>query len=193
MLHGIVQLRQGEFEDAIEKIWIEGKSEKFEWESLMKYEAEFDHPLWKRWKDQALDSGHRGADYFEIGGRWSGSLILHRLKAIDAKHFNRFWKDLDKIDSGKCAIMLFRKAYPMYRGKIPIRRNQRDFFGSPDDAQIMDGTLYKQLKRHYVHDVSYQFEFGKADVICTENDVDWPPEREEVIGKYWVVVVDYHD
>jgi len=53
-------------EDAVEKIWIEGKSEKFEWEPLVKYEQEFDHPLWNRWKNQAIGSGHKGADYFEI-------------------------------------------------------------------------------------------------------------------------------
>lgn len=136
----------------------------------------------------------RRADYFKIGGRWSGSLILHRLKAVDARLFIRFWKSLEQINSRKVAVKLFRKTFPDYRGKmIPLWREQTDFLGCPDDAQIMDKALFKQLKQRFVEDVTYEYEFGKADVICTEKNVDWPPTGKKAIGKYWVVVVDYHD
>jgi hypothetical protein len=36
------------------------------------------------------------------------------------------------------AERLFRKTFPMFRGKLPINRGGTDFEGEPDDAQIMD-------------------------------------------------------
>jgi predicted dehydrogenase len=53
-------------EDDDPKIWIEGKSAKYHWEPLKKYQDEFDHPLWKKWSREALKTGHRGADFVQL-------------------------------------------------------------------------------------------------------------------------------
>jgi predicted dehydrogenase len=48
-----------------DSIYIEGRSpEEHIWESEDKYMQEFDHPLWKRFEDQASGSGHGGMDFF---------------------------------------------------------------------------------------------------------------------------------
>ncbi len=53
-------------------IWIEGRSgqgacgEALEWESLWKYRDEFEHPWWKRQRDEANRTGHGGGDHFVL-------------------------------------------------------------------------------------------------------------------------------
>ncbi len=53
-------------------VWIEGKSEATEdgiagsWDDLEKYAAEFDHPLWRKFGDEAGKAGHGGGDFFVI-------------------------------------------------------------------------------------------------------------------------------
>jgi predicted dehydrogenase len=48
------------------KIWIEGKSAKYHFEPLRKYQDEYDHPLWKKRSKEALKTGHRGADFIQL-------------------------------------------------------------------------------------------------------------------------------
>ena len=46
-------------------LYIEGLSkDEHRWEKEDKYLKEFDHPLWKRFQDQAAGSGHGGMDFF---------------------------------------------------------------------------------------------------------------------------------
>jgi len=48
-----------------DSIYIEGRSPKEHvWESEEGYMAEYDHPLWKRFEEQASGSGHGGMDFF---------------------------------------------------------------------------------------------------------------------------------
>jgi len=48
-----------------DSIYIEGRSpEEHEWEPFAPYQQEFDHPLWKRYGEQAEGAGHGGMDFF---------------------------------------------------------------------------------------------------------------------------------
>ncbi|UCH61962.1 MAG: Gfo/Idh/MocA family oxidoreductase [Fidelibacterota bacterium] len=48
-----------------DSIYIEGRSpEEHEWESFAAYQEEFDHPLWRRYGEQAEGAGHGGMDFF---------------------------------------------------------------------------------------------------------------------------------
>jgi predicted dehydrogenase len=53
-------------EEAEQRIWLEGRSPKYEWEPFSKYAKEFDHPLWAKWADEALKTRHRGGDYIQL-------------------------------------------------------------------------------------------------------------------------------
>jgi predicted dehydrogenase len=54
-------------DDGVEqRVWIEGRSAKYEWEPLGNYAAEYEHPLWKSWREQASHSGHSGGDFFVV-------------------------------------------------------------------------------------------------------------------------------
>ena len=48
-------------------IYIEGVSpEPHRWQPFADYQQEYDHPLWKRYKDRATGSGHGGMDFFVV-------------------------------------------------------------------------------------------------------------------------------
>ena len=48
-----------------EKIYIEGKSKDDAWEPLSAYQAEYEHPLWKKLSARAKGGGHGGMDFME--------------------------------------------------------------------------------------------------------------------------------
>jgi hypothetical protein len=50
-----------------DSIYIEGVSpEPHRWESAQPFLEKYDHPLWKRFEDQAAGSGHGGMDFFIV-------------------------------------------------------------------------------------------------------------------------------
>ena len=60
-----VQGTQGIWQKDARSIYIEGASEEeHRWDKEDQYLTEYDHPLWKRFEDQAAGSGHGGMDFF---------------------------------------------------------------------------------------------------------------------------------
>ena len=60
-----VQGTQGIWQKDARSIYIEGISEEeHRWDKEDQYLREYDHPLWKRFEDQAAGSGHGGMDFF---------------------------------------------------------------------------------------------------------------------------------
>ena len=60
-----VQGTQGIWQKDARSIYIEGVSEEeHRWDNEDQYLTEYDHPLWKRFEDQAAGSGHGGMDFF---------------------------------------------------------------------------------------------------------------------------------
>lgn len=47
-----------------QRIYIEGKSPAHRWEELDEYLKKYDHPLWAKWGEKAMDAGHGGMDFF---------------------------------------------------------------------------------------------------------------------------------
>jgi hypothetical protein len=134
-------------------------------------------------------------DYFSVGGRHSGRLALLRLRYEQPKQFDRLMKryQMKSVDEAK-AERLFREAFPDYRGKLPINRGSTGFEGEADDAQIMDESLFEQLKAGFSDMVDYSYEIKEPNVIFTDepdDDFEWPKTAEEA-ARFWVVVIDYH-
>ncbi len=57
--HGLTQFDQG-----MQRIYVEGKSPEHEWENMESYLEKYDHPLWKKFGTYAEGSGHGGMDFF---------------------------------------------------------------------------------------------------------------------------------
>jgi hypothetical protein len=132
-------------------------------------------------------------NYFSVGGCFSGRLSLLRLRYKKKKVFDRFWKRCQTISTAEEAERLFREAFPEFRGNAPFNRNSTGFEGEPDDAQIMDESLFQQLKDGFSTSVDYSYEIKEPNVIFTDStdESEWPKTGEEA-EKYWVVVIDYH-
>ncbi|MFQ5811403.1 MAG: Gfo/Idh/MocA family protein [Armatimonadota bacterium] len=62
--HYALQGTTASYDSTDERIWIEGRSAKYAWEPLSQYEGEYEHDLWRRWAEEAKQSGHGGADFF---------------------------------------------------------------------------------------------------------------------------------
>lgn len=138
-------------------------------------------------------AGH--CDYFSVGGRYSGRLTLLRLRHEQPKAFARFWKCYWMKDIvAEEAEQLFREIFPKFRGTSPINRERTGGDGEPDDAQIMDGPLFQQLKAGFSESVDYSFEINEPNVIFTDDpddDFEWPKTSKEA-AEFWVAVIDYH-
>ncbi len=104
------------------------------------------------------------ADWFVIGGERSGELTLCQL---DGEERERFERERDKRDHD-----------------IMLREN-----GYEDDAQIVNETIYKKI---------IEGNLGREDfykdgcVISTDYDLEGAEKPEDIIGKAWIVVVDFH-
>ena len=61
-----VQGTDGLWMDVNKSIHVEGRSPKHKWEDAQRYFDEYDHPLWRKYADQAAGAGHGGMDWFVI-------------------------------------------------------------------------------------------------------------------------------
>jgi len=61
-----VQGTKGLWMDINRSIHIEGLSEAHRWETAAQWLEKFDHPLWKRYGDDAKGAGHGGMDFFVV-------------------------------------------------------------------------------------------------------------------------------
>ena len=131
-------------------------------------------------------------DYFSAGGRWSGQLVLLRLRHEQPKAFGRFWRGYGKAGTREGEERRFREIFPAYRGRLPIWR-EVDPLGMPDDAQIMDESLFRQLRKGFTKEVEISESITDPKVIFTDDDADfeWPKTSAEA-AKFWVVIIDYH-
>lgn len=61
-----VQGTDGLWMDVNKSIHIEGRSPPHKWEDAQKYYDEYDHPLWRKYAEQAAGAGHGGMDWFVV-------------------------------------------------------------------------------------------------------------------------------
>ncbi|NHF58485.1 Gfo/Idh/MocA family oxidoreductase [Flavobacteriaceae bacterium TP-CH-4] len=61
-----VQGANGLWENDGDRIYIEGKSKPHKWDPDKEWLSQYDHPLWKKFGEYALDAGHGGMDFFVI-------------------------------------------------------------------------------------------------------------------------------
>ena len=146
-------------------------------------------------------------DWFMIGGRWSGALTLLKL---DQDKLNAFWQEFedkklgwtnnsDKKEEDQMvkSALLFKKYFPDFVGEIPVWRGSKVQYchtGEPDDAQIVTEELWNALEKDYQekHKSNIPTEpEAEEDGICDLEAEE--VTKENVVGKKWIVVIDYHN
>jgi len=61
-----VQGLKGLWEDDGRRLYVEGVSKSHRWDEAQPWLDQYDHPLWKKYGEYALDAGHGGMDFFVI-------------------------------------------------------------------------------------------------------------------------------
>jgi len=140
------------------------------------------------------------ADWFNIGGRWSGELVKAHLDEKMLKSFNIEYDSVvkniassDKKKRQAALKRLFKDFFPDFKGSIPIERNDTQD-GYEDDAMIVDKEIWKKCLEKGLLIEDY-YEGGKAIFLEGEDQYAWDDGSmmiEHVIGKYWCVIVDFH-
>jgi hypothetical protein len=133
------------------------------------------------------------ADWFVIGGRWSGELTRAWLgkekvekveKEFEEKH--GWWiggqEQMTEEQRREQMKDIFDREFPDFTGEMPYWRNQYEAYGYEDDAMILTQELYDALLKAYE---------GQEDSDA-HADLDYDAVSPDMVGTKWVVVVDYH-
>jgi hypothetical protein len=131
------------------------------------------------------------ADWFVIGGRWSGELtralldqekLAHVEEAFEQQH--GWWigghEHVTEDIRREQMRAIFDRAFPDFTGDMPFWRDQYESYGYEDDAMVLTSALYDALLKAYE---------GQEDTD-EHADLDDEPVSPDMIGKKWVVVVD---
>jgi hypothetical protein len=133
------------------------------------------------------------ADWFVIGGRWSGVLTLCLL---NQEKVNKVQKEFEEThgwwlggtehvteDQRREQMRaIFYREFPDFTGDMPYWRNQYEAYGYEDDAMVLTQELYDALLKAY----------EGQDESENHADLEYEPVSPAMVGKKWVVVVDYH-
>jgi hypothetical protein len=139
--------------------------------------------------------GHPLADWFVIGGRWSGTL---QETALGQPYRDALKQEFPDLTNGYFPSSLLERHKAgldqlWHRfggvGSDPLTRSGYDQLGAHDDAMLVDQFLYDHfLKPHAGTDTT----IGDDD-LADFADLDGDEVDETFIGRKWLVVVDYHN
>ena len=138
------------------------------------------------------------ADWFVIGGRWSGELSRHswakditvRMRAIEKQLGVQVWgvwygdkkkEEYQRRLAGQFQQMWDKASPEQYRG-IPIQRDTSKEEGYEDDAMILTQDIYDDLLE----------EFEGSEDSENHADLDFEAVSPDMVGRKWIVVVDYY-
>jgi hypothetical protein len=138
------------------------------------------------------------ADWFVIGGRWSGELSRHswareitiQMAALEQQHGVQVWgtfyghdekRRIQQELAAQFQQMWDAEAPAAYKG-IPFIRDTYKRDGYPDDAMLLSQELYDALLKGYEGQEESEY----------HADLEYDSVSPEMIGKKWLVVVDYH-
>jgi hypothetical protein len=138
------------------------------------------------------------ADWLVIGGRWSGELsraswakaITAEMNALEREQgvqvWGVFYGSAEKERTQQELAARFQQLWDQhapdaYKG-IPIQRDTYQETGYEDDAMLLTQELYDALLKEY----------EGTEESDHHADLDYDAISPEMVGKKWLVVVDYH-
>lgn len=140
-----------------------------------------------------------GAEWYRVGGRWNGVLIVENdlfWKALERRGLTKpsYFDPSDttlKEDADKTEI---QKAWEEVggRGISPVTEGIRiPIDGQEHDAMIVDDNIYDKFLACYEGKNEYAMD-GMGDEHPNFADLDEDLVSRDFVGKKWIVVVDYH-
>ncbi len=136
------------------------------------------------------------ADWYQIGGRWSGTLTKVRLNPLlHSTCEERMEKEMGNVWNEKKIQKIFYEFFPKFKGIVPYgRSNSRigkslSIFGYEDDAQKVDKVLWNCLIRKEIKDCKGD---GSEDSIVWTDGEAYDLKPVDVINILWAVIIDWH-
>jgi hypothetical protein len=142
--------------------------------------------------------GYSMCDWFVIGGRWSGGLSRHtwakhiteQMDALEKSHDVQVWgsfygdeeKQRVQRELAERFQHLWDAAAPRAFRGIPIQRDTYKTDGYEDDAMLLSDELYNALLKEYAGQSESEY----------HADLEYEDVSPEMVGRKWLVVVDYH-
>jgi hypothetical protein len=139
------------------------------------------------------------ADWFVIGGRWSGELSRHtwakeitaRMEALEQHHHVQVWgtfygdaeKERIQQELAKQFQQMWDAEAPAAYVGIPHIRDTYKDCGYADDAMLLTQERYDARLKEYEGTEESEY----------HADLEYEPVSPEMVGKKWLVVVDYHN
>jgi hypothetical protein len=135
------------------------------------------------------------ADWFVLGGRWSGMLreaiVGQPYQEALAQEFPELTNDSfpsSQLEQRKEGLDRLWQRFGG-TGMHPLLRRGYDDYGAGDDAMPVDQFLYDRFLKPYAGTDSL---IGN-DKLADFADLDGDEVDESFIGRKWLVVVDYHN
>lgn len=137
------------------------------------------------------------ADWYVIGGRWSGHLTGLLLKGNFHKESKKLIKPKEKWEITDSEVKThtkeLQKLWEKMGGKNEhlYNRNSDDTYGVEDDAQIITPDLLKALKKAHSKPTYYG---DSVEVFDPEEQEEYLIKdlKKDCVGE-WLVVIDYHN
>ena len=135
------------------------------------------------------------ADWFVLGGRWSGML---REAVLGQAYQDALVKEFPEFTKGYFPSSLVEQRKDDLdrlwqrsggTGMHPLSRSGYDYYGAQDDALPVDRFLYDRFLKPYA---GADRTIGD-DKLTDYADLDGDEVDESFIGSKWLVVVDYHN
>ena len=137
-------------------------------------------------------------DWFVIGGRWSGILTKVQLDLAKVQKAEQEFEDkygwwiggeenITEETRKKQYEEIFFKYFPEFKGNVPAWRDSYCVMGYEDDAQIVNDAIYEHLIKNSRGKTNF---WDGGCVVSTDESLDY--EKDSVVGKAWIVVVDFH-
>jgi len=137
------------------------------------------------------------ADWFVIGGRYSGILTKIRLDPEKFSDYDEFLvAEIEKSKNDEAFVKSVTKAwktfFPEYSHLTPIfLREPYLELGYPDDVQEVDEVIYEKIieREMSIYGTIFGTNIYESGTILNLYGID---ENEPMIGNFWIVVVDFH-
>ncbi len=114
-----------DFDMGNKRIYIEGQSKDHSWDDFQAWQDKYEHPLWKKYEEQASGSGHGGMDFF-VTREFINAVKEQRQPVLDV-YDAAAWSSVTPLSEASIAQGSMPQYFPDFTRGNWIKRTPVDF------------------------------------------------------------------
>jgi predicted dehydrogenase len=114
-----------DFDKGTKRIFVEEPGKEHEWEEFQAWQDKYDHPLWKKYGDQAEGAGHGGMDFF-VTREFINAVKEQRQPVMDV-YDAAAWSSVTPLSEASIAQNSAPQYFPDFTRGLWIKRNPVKF------------------------------------------------------------------